>query len=194
MNTVIGSQPTAQFAVAEYRDIFDAFAFQINQNLTPSVAAAQGAINTWNASGGGDEPEGQMIALTRLSTLINWRAGSTRIIVWFGDACGHDPRGGAGNTAGIFTEAGATAALVAQNIRVIAIPVAGFNCLLDSTGQATRITNATGGCLLPNAAPNQVAASILTGLQNLPVTVIPTAVNCAPLTVSFNPASRRARR
>jgi hypothetical protein len=35
-----------------------------------------------------------------------------------------------------------------------------------------------------------VAAAILAGLQNLPVTVTPTAVGCAPLNVSFVPASQ----
>jgi len=181
MNTVKASQSSAQFGVAEYRDRGDIFVWQLNQNLTPTVATAQGAINTWNASGGGDFPEGQMVALTQIATAINWRPGSTRILVWFGDAPGHDPRLG-------FTEIGATAALVGQNIRVIAIPT-GF-AQLDSTGQATRITNATMGCLLPNANDNQVSAAILAGLMSLPVTVIPQAVGCDPLSVSFNPPSR----
>ena len=56
---------------------------------------------------------------------------STRIIVWFGDASGHDPSGGV-------SLAGAIADLVASEIQVIAVPVdSGFGDGLDATGQAT---------------------------------------------------------
>ena len=47
MNTVQLAQPTAQFAVTEYRDIFDGpnFPFRINQNFTANVGTAQAAID-----------------------------------------------------------------------------------------------------------------------------------------------------
>jgi hypothetical protein len=183
MNTVIASQPTAQFAVAEYRDFGDSFVVQTNQDITASIAAAQAAINTWDANEGGDTPEGQLFALNSLAGSISWRPGSTRIIAWFGDASGHDPSGGV-------TLATAIASLLGENIRVIAIPVdSGSGDGLDATGQATAIANATGGSVLPEATPDEVADSILEGLQALPVTVIPTAGACGPLTVSFSPPS-----
>src|SRR5206468_11724265 len=95
-----------------------------------------------------------------------WRPGSTRVIAWFGDAPGHDPSG----TATLPTT---IAALLAQNIRVIAVNVGD----LDGFGQATAITSATGGVLLP--AGGDVSGAILAGLHALPVTVTP-SVACDP--------------
>ncbi len=139
----------------------------------------QTAVGTWSASGGCDAPESQLYALHQLATSgsVGWRSDSTRIIAWFGDAPGHDPALG-------ITEAQATAALQAANIQVIAVDVAS----LDSTGQATRITAATGGSLLP--ASGDVSAAILSGLQNLPVTVTPVPTCDAGLTATYSPASQ----
>ena len=66
-------------------------------------------------------------------TLVSW-FDSIRFVVWFGNAPGHDPSGGV-------TEAITIAALNAEGIVVGAIDVGN----LDITGQATRITDATGG-------------------------------------------------
>jgi len=188
MNTVIGAQPTAQFCVAEYRDISDGLPvggyLRLNRSVTPSVGDAQTAINTWAPVGGGDVPEAQIPALHYLATSpsVGFRTGSTRIIAWFGDSSGHDPRAG-------INLATAIAALQAANIRVVAVPVTAGGNGLDSTGQATAIVNATSGSLVP-ADPNAVAGAILTGLQNLPVTVTPVPVGCNPLNVSFAPTSQ----
>jgi hypothetical protein len=188
MNAVQLAQPTAQFCVAEYEDIGDGLPvggyFRLNQPMTASIATAQAAINTWVLGNGGDIPEAQIPALNYLATdpSIGFRTGSTRIIAWFGDSNGHDPRAGIGLATAI-------ASLQAAGIRVVAVPVTAGGNGLDSTGQATAIVNATGGSLVA-ANPNAVAAAILSGLQNLPVTVTPTAVGCAPLNVSFVPASQ----
>ena len=180
MNAVLAAQPTAVFGAAEYRDISDAFIFQVNQGLTGTVATVQTAMNGWSAGGGGDTPEAQLFALTELATgAVTFPPGSTPIIVWFGDASGHDPRNGA-------TEVGATAALQAAGITVIAIDAGGGGDGLDNTGQATRIANATGGVFLssPNAA--DTAAAILTGLSNLPADV-DMATDCAgPILAGFS--------
>ena len=108
MNEVLAAQPTAQFGVGEYRDVGDAFVYRLNQAITASIPAAQAGINAWAAGGGGDTPECQLFALQTLATspATGFRIGSSRIVVWFGDAAGHDPCNGA-------TEATATAALVA---------------------------------------------------------------------------------
>jgi hypothetical protein len=188
MNQVQNAQPTAQFCVAEYRDIFDSLPIggymRLNQSMTASVAAAQAAINTWNPGGGGDTPEAQIPSLNYLATnpAVGFRTGSSRIIVWFGDSNGHNPRAGV-------SLATAIASLQAANIQVVAIPVTAGGNGLDNGGQATAVVNATGGSIQP-ANPNAVAAAILAGLQNLPVTVTPTVVGCAPLNVSFAPAFR----
>ena len=188
MTAVQTAQPTAQFCVAEYEDIGDGLPvggyFRLNQPMTASIATAQAAINTWVLGDGGDVPEAQIPALDYLATnpSVGFRTGSTRIIAWFGDSNGHDPRAGV-------SLAMAIASLQAAGIRVVAVPVTAGGNGLDSTGQATAIVNATGGSLVA-ANPNAVAAAILAGLQNLPVTITPTALGCAPLNVSFTPASQ----
>ena len=183
MNQVLAAQPEAQFAVGEYKDVGFTPVYRLNQAITANTADVQTGINQWAASGGGDEPEAQLFALQTLSTspATGFRTGSSRIVVWFGDAPGHDPSNGA-------TEASATAALQAAGIRVIAIST-GAN-RLDLTGQATRITAATGGVFLPGASDTQVADAILAGLMNLPVTVTH-SVNCAAgVFANLTPASQ----
>jgi hypothetical protein len=170
------------FAAAEYRDVGDSPLFAVNIGLTPVQADVNTAIGTWSADGGVDEPECQLFALEQLAIgTVSYRDNATPIIVWFGDASGHEPCNGS-------TEASATAALVAGGISVIAVGVTGADGL-DATGQATRITDATGGNYIPDASPDEVAAAILSGLNNLPITVIPTPVGCDPLNVTFDPAS-----
>lgn len=192
MNNVLGSQPDAQFAAAEYKDFdcsLDPFAYRLNQAITANVADVQTGINAWATvpGSGCDTPEAQVNALYTLATdpATGFRPGSTRIIVWFGDASGHDPSGG-------HTLADAIAALQAANVKVIAIPVnSGLADGLDSTGQASSVVAATGGVLLPAATPTEVSDAILTGLTNLPVTVAPQLGTCdAELTVSWAPTSQ----
>src|SRR6266511_3495017 len=94
---------------------------------------------------------------------IGWRPDSKRILVWFGDAPGHDSVCAAISGVADITETTATDALVAAGITVVAIStdtgVAGAldgdptfdsrnygGCTVGgSTGQATRITAATPG-------------------------------------------------
>ena len=86
--------------------------------MTASIPAAQTAIDGWTVGNGCDVPEAQFNALNTLATdpAVGFRADSTRIIVWFGDASGHDPSGG-------HTLTDAIDALVAADIKVIAVPV-----------------------------------------------------------------------
>jgi hypothetical protein len=189
MNLVRAVQPDSQFCAAQYRDSGDIPEFQIDQNVTANTAAVQAAINTWAAGGGGDTPEGQLHGLTQLSTGADFRDGSTRIIVWFGDASGHDPSIGGESLASTI------AALTGEDVKVIAINVdSGSGDGLDLTGQATAIANATGGSFFPSATPGQVTNAIIAGLTNLPVTVSMTS-DCAATTggaisTTFLPASQ----
>jgi hypothetical protein len=141
------------------------YAFQHQQSPTPGAADVTVAVNTWSADGGNDTPEGQLYALQQVATdpAIGWRPGSKRILVWFGDAPGHDPVCSAISGGPDITEATATDALVAAGITVVAIstdtgvadaldgdPVAGSTdysvCTVGgSPGQATRISGATPG-------------------------------------------------
>ncbi|CAN5659879.1 hypothetical protein BH23CHL2_BH23CHL2_19970 [soil metagenome] len=188
MNQIAAVQPQAQFGAAEYRDFncSDPFAYRLNQALTSSIATAQAGINQWITGNGCDIPEAQLNALFRLATEpVGFRPDpATRIIVWFGDANGHNPSGGHSLPAVI-------SALQARDIMVIAVPVitpAGNG--LNNGGQASAITTATGGQLLPAASSDQVAAAILSGLSNLPVNVSMASDCAAPISTSFDPASR----
>ncbi len=145
------------------------YAFQPQLPLTPGaagVAAAKLAVMAWSASDGSDTPEGQLFALQQIATdpAIGWRPGSKRILVWFGDAPGHDPICQAISGVPDITEATAKAALLNDpKITVVAIstdtgtagaldgdPTAGSTdygvCAVAGTaGQATRIAAATPG-------------------------------------------------
>ena len=171
--TIVGNPALAGFDVAygvgNYKDFpNDPYAFQHQLSPTTTLADVTAAISTWTASGGNDGAEGQLFALHRLAVdpAIGWRADARRIVVWFGDFPGHDPVCAAltGEAADI-TEGSATADFVAATITVVAISTTtGVPNALDddptadagdyaaacgaaggASGQATRITAATGG-------------------------------------------------
>ena len=79
------------FGVGEYKDVGDSFVYRLNQDITTDTAAVQTGINAWEAFGGGDWEEGQLYALYQVANTAAWRDGSTRIVIWFGDAPGHEP-------------------------------------------------------------------------------------------------------
>lgn len=192
MNQVVAAQPQAEFGAANYKD-FNCEGdtpFTLDSPLTSNTATVQAAIGTWAAPPGSgcDQPEAQLNALYQLATgteSVGWREGSSKIIVWFGDAPGHDPSNGV-------TLDQAIAALKAQGIRVIAINLSsGEGTTLDDFGQATAIVNATAGVLETTDSASEVSNSILAGLTNLPATVTPQVTGCDPnLSVSFDAGSR----
>lgn len=181
------------FAVGNYKDFpNDPYAF-IHQ-LTPTTNGADvaGAINEWNASGGGDGPEGQLFALDQIASSLSsspsWRQASKRIIVWLGDAPAHDPicKAISGLSYDI-TEASVTGKLIAEKILVIAIStVTGYSKGLDddpittSTGyrrkcvvagsanQATRISRATGGLHKSGIDPTNIVKTIIDLIAAIP--------------------------
>lgn len=188
-----------QFGVGEYRDFDNAgdtsLAFQNLQPITANTAAVTSAINTWSASGGGDLPEAQFYALDQVagSSAIGWRPGVKHIVVWLGDAPGHDPICAAASGLPYdITEASVTAKLVAGQITVLAVSVfdgyADPNGLNDdptnlgspinpaytacggpggTAGQATRIAGATGGVVVNGVDPSAVVATIIAELKAL---------------------------
>lgn len=91
------------FGVGGYRDARDLFAYRTLTDITSDTAVTQAAINSWTASGGGDFPEANIYALEQVASTVSWRPDAERILLWFGDATGHDPSLGS-------TEASATAA------------------------------------------------------------------------------------
>jgi hypothetical protein len=182
--------------VGNYRDFpvaagVNSYAFQPQLSPTTSLAAVDAAIATWTADEGSDIPEGQLYALHQIATdpAIGWRADSKRILVWFGDAPGHDPIcADLTGLADAITEATATDDLVAApGVTVVAVstdtgvvadaldgdPTIGSTdyglCPVGGmAGQATRITAATGG----SHTVGIDADSIVTTLGNLIATAV----------------------
>lgn len=212
MSTLAGLVPDIQFGAGNYRDFTDATAFQNQQVITANQAAVTAAIGAWSASGGDDEPEGQLFALQQLPAVAGWRPGAMKFIVWFGDAPGHEPIcasvwGGPGN----ITRATAIAALKSvttpnqpNGIAVLGISVTGGPGLdapsaggypgcpsTGPAGQATDITTATGGSLAVGVDPATVAATILAALikaiQIKNVNLVPVGA-IAPFVTSITPA------
>ncbi len=179
-------QPDAQFAVAAYCDFGEpADAFKLFTDLTGDAGALATAIDDVALCNGGDAPEAQLNALWQIGDggdAVTFRPDSSRIVVWYGDNPGHDPSGG-------HTEADATQSLVDVEAKVLAISTGAANNL-DATGQATRITEATGGDLLSGVAAGDVSAAILAGLQNLDVTVAGSP-SCDPgLSIALSPSGQ----
>jgi hypothetical protein len=196
----------SRYGAGQYKDFNsgDPFAYRNDAAIPGSDdngAAALAAINAWSASGGGDLPEGNLFALHKLVTQAGFRSDSSRIVVWFGDAPGHDPicKSISGEATDV-TEASVIAELQAANIKVIAVSVSTGSLGLDGDpsgsysgcpnggkpGQASRITAATGGQSFSNVAPGDVANAILAGLTSLPVTVKPVATCDSGLTATFD--------
>ena len=157
--------------------------YRVDQQLTGTNADVVAGINAWSASGGVDEPEAWIGALGRIPSTIAFRPDGTRVVVMFGDAPSHDPSLG-------FTLGSATSGLQAADVSVIAINVPNVDgdASLDSFGQASYVTSQTGGTLSA-ADPNQVSATILSQLQNLPATVTHQVTCDDGVGVTLTPAS-----
>jgi hypothetical protein len=215
-----------RYGAGDYKDFqstqADPYAFHNGASIPASDddgASALAAIAAWSAGGGYDGPEGQLYALHRLAGHddASFRADSTPIVVWFGDAPAHDPVCDeiSGDTGHDLTEASVTAELVAAGVRVIAISVVtasgafypaaldddptafGGNYLADcgteggASGQASRIATATGGVHLTGVEATDIADAILAGLGALPVDVTPQATCDDPsVTVAWDAASK----
>jgi hypothetical protein len=205
------------FGVGNYKDFEKGVAVPaFSHQLSPSNVSADitTAINAWTATGGGDTPEAALFALNALAIpaggTIGWRSGSKRIIVWFGDAPSHDPICTAisGATADI-TEASVTAALVTQNITVLALstatpgldndPTAGASGYVAACGpagglpgQATRITTATAGLLVTGTDPSTIVSTIISLVKGAissitNIKLVPSA-SIAPFVIALTPA------
>jgi hypothetical protein len=206
------------WGVGNYKDFpipeRNPYAFQHQLAPTTNLTAVTTAVSTWSAADGSDIPEGQLYALTQIATdpAIGWRPGSKRILVWFGDAPGHDPICTAisGAPADI-TEATATAALQAADITVVAIstdtgtpgaldgdPTAenfdyGVCTIGGSAGQATRIAGATGGSHTTGVDATTMIATLTSlisaAVQSINHLVLQATGAIAPFVTSIAPPS-----
>jgi len=213
-SSVKGMEPTAEFGVGQYKDFpFDAFAFQHEQAITANDVDVDAAAAVLFASGGSDGSEGQFFALDEIANnpgTIGWRLDSTRIVVWFGDAPGHDPVCAAISGLGFdIDEARVIADLQAAGITVIAIStVTGFpnglnhdpapfssnypgTCaIIDGVlDQANRITVATGGSHTSGINAATITQAIIDAIEDITIDVVPDASDCTNkgLEVTFTP-------
>lgn len=209
ISTISGLAPDAVFGAGDYKDFpYDTYAFMNAAPITDDGGtAALAAISGWSASGGSDGDEGQFYALDQLAESDMWRTGSTKIVVWFGDAPGHDPICSAISGLGYdIDEASLTAKLVAAGIHVIAIStVTGYPDGLDddpttsfdytsycgdpggTSGQGSRIAAATGGVYMAGIDQEAIIDAILDALSQLSTDVWPTVVADPGLIITFDP-------
>jgi len=216
MNNLHTAYPTMAFGVGNYKDFKsnDPYCFQHQQSPNTSTALAQTAINNWSASGGKDGPEGQLFALDQIATLPGiWRPGAHKIVVWFGDAPGHDPIcAGLPGVPTAITEAIVTNHLKAgtEPIKVLAISTnSNYPLGLDANatpdavdypcpntgtpGQGTRIATATGGAYSPWVNSATICSTILsmvTAATNLFQNVhLAASGGIAPFVTAISPAA-----
>jgi hypothetical protein len=191
------------------------YAFQHQLSPTTNLIDVGTAVGSWSPADGSDIPEGQLYALTQVATdsAIGWRPDSKRILVWFGDAPGHDPICTAISGFGTdITEATATLALQGPpTITVVAIStVTGVPAALDadptvgssdygvctvggSPGQATNIAAATGGSHTTGVDPttiiNTLISLISAAVQSINHLVLQPSGAIAPFVTSITPPS-----
>ncbi len=161
-------------------------AFVAQQRITLNDPDVVNAIAAWNANDGGDLPEGQLFALDRIAANtddeVGWRPGSKRIVLWFGDAPGHEPV--CTTLTGLpspITTISVADTLFQADITVIAISVdTGSGLDLDSDptflardynnacgnpggfpGQASTIAGSTGGLHLTAITPDAIVQAII---------------------------------
>ncbi len=120
-------------------------AYELDSTIN-GAAATQTGIDSWDdpLGWGYDTPESQLYALSQAAGgSTGWRTDAEKFVLWFGDAPGHEPS----NTTGYPgpSTADTSSTLQAAGVTVFAFNVGVGN--LDQYGQATVITDDTGGVL-----------------------------------------------
>ncbi|HEX5038924.1 MAG TPA: hypothetical protein VFW95_02165 [Candidatus Limnocylindria bacterium] len=199
MSDVLVESPDAQFCAAQYKDAGESPVFALDQELTTNTTDVQNAINAWTAAGGGDFAEDQLHALTEVAgAATGWRAApAAHILVWFGDCPGHDPASGGetlATTIDALTTSGAGAPIIVLAVSISNTTDSAFceTGFLDDTGQATAITNATGGILFNDVDEDAVGQAIADALDavEIPVEVAMVSDCISPITTTFDPATQ----
>ena len=113
------------FGAAQYKDKTsdgsDPFDYNLDQAISTNATLTKTAISGYSASGGGDDPEQGLNALTQASTsTTGWRAGSKKIAVIVGDAPSHSSPASPPAANGVSVSSTA-AALVAAGVTVEAL-------------------------------------------------------------------------
>lgn len=209
---------SVHFGVGSYRDEDDENqGWILDQPVTGDLDAVRAAVTGFYATGGGDSPEANLLALHRLATLpaaaVGWRDGARRVVAWFGDEDGHEPSCVDGGRTRLTRER------VARELRAAFITVLGVNvggntattgldgettaygtCAAgagpaagdpDGTrpGQATFITTATGGTTARlSAGSSTLIIDTLAAVDALDVQLSAVTSGCdGVFAVSFDP-------
>ena len=180
------------------------YAYQLDQQLTPTRATWLAAVNGMVTRSGFDTPESQYEAFFQVATgagndvppggpsagdiapgqQCNFRSNATKVAILTTDASFHNA-GDPGPFPYPGASAGATtAALVAGGIVVIGLKAPGAGAELDA------LAAATGGTTVPTSSnSSDIAKAILDALKEIQIEVS-MATNCAdPITATFAPAS-----
>lgn len=162
INTVLARFPNSTFrwGAADYRDFgdggtYDTLGVNIGALLHEDPNKAYTAVQNWRASGGGNIPEQNLVALQYLAEhweALGGRTGVPRAIIWSGDAVGWEQ----GTQPGAYVSLSSTiAALQGANLLVYGVNLLPSRQGIDdicpgpSSGlqQASTIIAATGGAL-----------------------------------------------
>ncbi len=186
---------------------FGDYAYQLDQQLTPTKATWVAAVGAMVIRSGGDFPESQYEALFQVATgagndvppagasagdvapggQCDYRDGATKVVILTTDATFHVPADTGGTYPGPSALA-TTAALQAGDIVVIGLKAPGAGGELDALAAATG-----GTTVATSATSDDIASAILEALKAIEVDVS-MASNCATetngaITTSFAPDS-----
>ncbi len=173
------------FGVGYYEDfptgdygISTDIAYQLVTDISKNTTAVRNAINSLSLGHGNDWPEANLYALSQVASSTGWREGSTRIVIWIGDAVGHDGDAEPSYPSRIGLQ-DAIAALNAKSIIVEAVNVnrlyhRGYYYSMDEGGviypqlhgQASAITAATGGTLFDGSNTGAIVSIISNALKD----------------------------
>ena len=166
LNNMSGKYTDIAFGVGNYKDFSDgpSKAFKEQQSINTDKEVVAEALNDWEASGGGDFPEAQLYAFDRIAEppggTIGWRRGSRRVIIWFGDAPGHDFSAAVTGLSYDVNEKSVIERLQAQDIMVVALSVDGDGLDKAVPGirpeQGSRIAIASGGAYQTGVDPTRL--------------------------------------
>lgn len=143
------------FGIAQYNDFPSASfpgdtAYELVSDIDSDVTGFVHAALSLSTGNGGDPLESNLHALREAAVgtqAASWRVGAFRIVVWIGNAPGHDGDLEPEYSSDVGLD-DAIGALVGQSITVEAVSISsGTEPGLDSTGQASAIVAATGGSL-----------------------------------------------
>jgi len=191
-NTIVGTSPDAQFAVAGFRDYDMApygspgdWVYRLLSAMSPSLTAWSNGIAGLTAGGGNDIPEAQYDAIVAAAgpgeSDCDWRdeTGVQRVLVVATDAPFHTPADGGPH---VNDHDSTLAALQAENIIVIGLKAG------DAGGELDALAAATGGSVQPLSDDGaNIATAILNALAELTTDVWWTE-DCGPeLDASLDP-------